>query len=130
MISVGSNRFSLPRFPVAGAYADLRGFQSKLQMKALPVSVLTPAGTIVPPGLNPPLLKVRIDMRGINPLSLKCYVAGQGEARVKAAGEGEGLFEIQAQSPLRGRRSKYTITASDPSGSRWYWYSQLWVLVE
>ena len=130
VVTASLNRFSLPRFPVAGVYADPQGFRSKLQMRALPVTVLSPEGTLVLPAQNPPRLKVRIDMNGLDPQSLKCYVAGQDEAHIETSGYGEGQFEIQAQSPLRGRRSKYTITASDFSGTRWYWFSQLWVLVD
>jgi hypothetical protein len=38
----------------------------------------------------------------------------------------QDISEIRAPAPLSGRRSKYTLTASDRLGN-WYWFSQLWV---
>lgn len=123
VISPASDRFALPRFPMAEAYAD--AFRSKLLMKPLPVRVLTPTSPVVG-AQNPPLLEVQIDLSGIAPGSLRCFVSGQPDGVIDAQQGGAGAYHVQARQPLTGRRSKYTLTARGRDGD-WYWFSQLWI---
>ena len=58
--------------------------------------------------------------------TLRCYVPGQPPARVAAIDPAAGIYHVSAQAPLKGRRSKYTLTATDRQGN-WLWFSQLWV---
>lgn len=127
VISAGQDRFALPRFPMAGPYTDPEKFKAKLEMRPLPVEVLEPAATVLEPPLeNPPLLKLRIDLSGLNPQSLRCFVDGQPECSLSRVSE-KDVYQVRAGHPLEGRRSKYTVTASDPSGRQWFWFSRLWV---
>jgi peptidoglycan/xylan/chitin deacetylase (PgdA/CDA1 family) len=120
-------RYSLPRFPMGGAYTDPAAFRDKLFMKHLPVQVLAPDSTVVG-SQNPPRLLFSLAGAVVAAETLRCYIPGQAECRIKKVDGQRDLYAVQADAPLDGRRSKYTLTASDRTGAHWYWYSQLWVL--
>lgn len=125
VVTEGADLFALPRFPMGGPYANSEQFQSKLFMRALPVERLSPESTLVTDP-NPPVLEVRIDPTLINLAQLSCYVSGQDQAKIEQVDGEPGHYLVQAQAPLQGRRSKYTLTAPGKAGG-WYWFSQLWV---
>ena len=127
VVGVDSDLFSLPRFPMAGDYVSRQEFAGKLALRPLPIEVVAPATTLLEPQHNPPVLTFRIDLAGLDPDSLKCYVNGRPGPDPVAGQESAGLYRVVAAEPLTARRSKYTLTASDPSGSHWFWYSHLWV---
>lgn len=130
VISAAQDPFSLPRFPMAGPYAEPEKFQARVKMRPLPVAVLEPEETILAPPLdNPPLLKLKIDLSGLNPKSLRCFVDGQTNCSL-TRGPGPDIYHVQAERPLEGRRSKYTVTASGQSGGQWFWFSRLWVSLQ
>lgn len=118
--------FRLPRFPMGGVYTGPGEFQSKLLMKHLPVRVVSPETTVIEEE-NPPKLIFSLDQGPFDSRNLRCFVPGQPECLVEMVPGEDSLYEIQASSKLAGRRSKYTITATDGGGT-WYWFSQLWVL--
>ena len=119
--------FRLPRFPMGGVYADPNDFQDKLFMKHLPVKVVSPETTVLE-GENPPKLIFSLEEGAFDSGTLRCFVPGQSECRVDMVPGEDRLFEIKASKKLVGRRSKYTLTASDRSGGGWFWFSQLWVM--
>jgi peptidoglycan/xylan/chitin deacetylase (PgdA/CDA1 family) len=141
VITAGQDFFALPRFPVGGVYSSLSGFRSKLFMKRLPVNVIAPETTVVKDE-NPPKLRFSLNMEGLDKNSLRCFVPGQSECLLTQekgetgqengeAGQEDGetgFYVAEALQPIAGRRSKYTLTASDMRGRSWYWFSQLWVL--
>jgi peptidoglycan/xylan/chitin deacetylase (PgdA/CDA1 family) len=127
VITAGQGFFSLPRFPVGGVYSALSEFRSKLFMKRLPVNIIAPETTVVKDE-NPPKLRFYLNMGGLDKNSLRCFVPGQSGCLLRLVNEEAGLYEVEALQPITGRRSKYTLTASDMRGKSWYWFSQLWVL--
>lgn len=128
VVDTGADLFALPRFPMGGPYTGIDQFRSKLQMHPLPVTRLGPATTLVS-DRNPPLLELRIDPALIDLKRLSCYVSGQDQADISIIDAETGHIQVQAQSPLQGRRSKYTLTAPGKTGG-WYWFSQLWIRPE
>ncbi len=126
VITAGQGFFRLPRFPVGGVYSTLSGFRSKLFMKGLPVNVVSPETTVIKDE-NPPKLKLYLNMEGLDKNSLRCFVPGQSDCLLRLVNEEAGLYEVEAMQPITGRRSKYTLTASDMRGKSWFWFSQLWV---
>ena len=118
--------FSLPRFPVGSAYTSLSEFRSKLFMKSLSVHIVSPDSTVIK-GENPPKLRFYLSSKEVDSSSLRCFVPGPSDCLVKEVNGEDGLYEAVALQPIVGRRSKYTLTASDVSGKSWYWFSQLWV---
>jgi len=125
VIGRGQDLYTLPRFPVGGSYSPLAEFRDRLRFRPLPLQVLAPQDSLVGAS-NPPLWRVAIAAGIIEPRTLRCYVPGQPPATVTAIDAAQGIYEIRATAPLSGRRSKYTLTASDRHGN-WYWFSQLWV---
>ncbi|MEJ2519950.1 MAG: hypothetical protein P8Y91_06355, partial [Desulfuromonadales bacterium] len=77
---------------------------------------------------NPPRLLFSLAGAVVAAETLRCYIPGQAECRIKKVDGQRDLYAVQADAALDGRRSKYTLTASDHTGAHWYWYSQLWVL--
>jgi len=121
-----SDRFALPRFPMGGPYATLKGFSSKLQMHAMPVEVLRPRTPLLGAD-NPPTLEVLFPVPGHLGLSrLNCFVNGKPECEVTRIAGDEEKFRIVAKTVLNSRRSKYTLTVQDRQGD-WFWFSWLWL---
>ncbi len=127
VIQVDDPLFTLPRFPMAGEQASRQNFAAKLALKPLPVEVLGPQTTLLDARRNPPVLTFRLDLEEISVDSLKCYVNGEAGPAPLALQGAAGVFQVAADQPLQGRRNKYTLTASDPGGRQWFWFSQLWV---
>ena len=126
VVDAGQDFFTLPRFPMGGGYATLSEFRSKLLMKRLDVRVVSPASPVIK-GENPPLLRFYLNQK-VDSRSLRCFVPGQSDCPVRLVNATEGLYEVKAMQPVSGRRSKYTLTATDVQGKSWYWFSQLWIL--
>jgi len=119
-----SSYYSLPRFPMGGAYATLSGFKSKLAMKPLPIKLFSTSDPVLA-DQDPPLMVFSLDTTDINVDSLCCYV--QGQKMVKAVALGADKFSVRAEKSLAGRRNKYTLTAQSCDGKSWYWFSHLWI---
>ena len=126
VVAAGQELFRLPRFPMGGGYASLAEFRNKAYMKRLPVKVVSPDSAVIKGDL-PPKLRFFLNPMAIDESSLRCFVSGQENCFVRKVAGKEGLFEAEAMQPLLGRRSKYTLTASDQNGRSWYWFSQLWI---
>lgn len=127
VMTANQDFYRLPRFPVGGEHASLAEFRSKLFMNSLPLRVLSPESTVITDE-NPPKLRFYLTLGDIDKNTLRCFVSGSAKGCVlRTVNAVEGLYEAEAVQPLVGRRSKYTVTASDAAGKTWYWYSQLWV---
>ena len=118
--------YALPRFPMGGAYVDMARLRSNLHMHPLDIQIISPDTPLLQPENDPPELTFKIKTPDISISTFKCYVQGQGPVELRSVSGKEGAYRVQAQSPLQGRRSKYTITGQDRHG-RWYWFSQLWI---
>ncbi|PLX95786.1 MAG: hypothetical protein C0621_03190, partial [Desulfuromonas sp.] len=126
VVSPYADLFALPRFPMGGAYATLSGFRSKLTMRPLPVQeVVSPASSVLG-AENPPTLILTVDRSVIDPARLTCYVDGRPTGIIREEPLASGRLIVTAEAPLKGRRTKYTLTAPGRKGG-WYWFSQLWV---
>jgi hypothetical protein len=125
VIGRGQELYALPRFPAGGNYGTPAEFRDRLRFQALPLKVLAPPDKLVS-AANPPAWKVALDIGKVDPRTLRCYVSGQPPARISAVDPAAGIYEIRAQAPLRERRGKYTLTATDRQGN-WMWFSRLWV---
>ncbi len=116
------NRYILPRFPMGGPYATLKSFKSKLAMKPLVVTEEDSFDPVV--GENPPILHLQIRGKQIDPRRFNCFVQGENRCRVEA--DEAGGYRVVAESPLTGRRNKYTLTLQSRQGG-WLWYSHPWI---
>ncbi|QYK01513.1 polysaccharide deacetylase family protein [Shewanella psychrotolerans] len=120
-----SSLTALPRFPVAGVYAELSSLQAKLYSLNMPVLALEPANTQLSMGNWRPELKITLDMSDIYPHQLMCFVQGQGA--VKPLWTSENEFTVRAALDLPAGRSRYNCTAPSKATGRYYWFSQAWV---
>ncbi|MCK4507222.1 MAG: polysaccharide deacetylase family protein, partial [Desulfuromonadales bacterium] len=126
VVAAGMGFFDLPRFPVGGGYASPAGFRNKLFMHRLAARIISPESTVVQ-GENPPKLRFYLSQEDVDNSSLRCFVSGQPDCLIREVAGEDRVYEVEANEPLSGRRSKYTLTASDLNGKSWYWFSQLWV---
>jgi hypothetical protein len=126
VITAGLDIFQLPRFPMGAGFTSPDEFRNKLFMKSLPVEVVSPESPVIK-GENPPKLKFYLNDASVDARTLSCFVPGQSDCLIRQVDEVSRLYEVEASRPLAGRRSKYTVTASDTRSKSWYWYSQLWV---
>ena len=123
-----SRHYALPRFPMNYYYGDMEGFSNKMGMNGLPVMEAEPESPLLEEN-NPPRLKLRIDTQNINPAGLQCFVNGRKACQMEKSQTNSALIlTVRAQDKLTDRRSLYTITAPSTDGSKWFWYSHLWVI--
>jgi peptidoglycan/xylan/chitin deacetylase (PgdA/CDA1 family) len=121
-----SNLFEIPRFPMGGPFATLKGFIQKSQMKPILVISKTPGNIVMEK--NPPSMEIILDGNSINPEFIQCFVNGERNC-ITEMQEGPDYvkMKITSRNHLRGRRSLYTITAPARNGKGWCWYSHVWV---
>ncbi|WP_298440650.1 polysaccharide deacetylase family protein [uncultured Ferrimonas sp.] len=119
-----SNLTAIPRFPVAGPYADLNTLKVKLHSLNMPVVALDGAGSELIERRQPSLT-VTLTGTDVRKRALMCYVQGQGAKAPQWLDD--NTFSIQADLPLPAGRSRYNCTAPSLSQSGYYWFSQPWV---
>lgn len=118
---------ALPRYPVAGRFANLDQFKTKVMSLPLPVTREAPKepqlGT-----QNPPRLQLSIELdNDIQIEQLNCFASNQGAAKVNWIDKAQGVFTVVAHQPFTQRRSRYNCTAPSKSSKQFYWYSHLWI---
>ncbi len=119
------HRYILPRFPMGGPFATLKGFKNKLAMQPLIVITEYPFDPVMQQ--NPPVLSLQISGKQIATQRFNCFVQGENRCWVKAdKDKGVGWYRVVAEQPLTGRRNKYTLTVQSKQGD-WLWYSHPWV---
>ncbi|MGI2258486.1 polysaccharide deacetylase family protein [Shewanella sp. GXUN23E] len=116
---------ALPRFPVAGPYADLSNLKVKMHSLNMPVLSQNTSDPELKVGNWRPELRVTLDTSDIHPHQLMCFVQGQGAKKPTWLSADE--FSIQADLDLPAGRSRYNCTAPSKSKGRYYWFSQAWV---
>ncbi|GIU40229.1 polysaccharide deacetylase [Shewanella sairae] len=116
---------ALPRFPVAGVYADLNSLKVKLHSLNMPVIAQTNSNPQLDSGQWRPEIKVTLDMSDINASQLMCFIQGQGAKKPNWISDDQ--FSIQAELDLPAGRSRYNCTAPSKSKGSYYWFSQPWI---
>ncbi|WP_144211564.1 polysaccharide deacetylase family protein [Shewanella donghaensis] len=116
---------ALPRFPVAGPYADLDSLKVKFTSLNMPVVKQNVSDPLLTQGQWRPELIIELDIEDIYPHQVMCFVQGQGAKKPTWLSETE--FSIQASANLPAGRSRYNCTAPSKTKSGYYWFSQAWV---
>jgi peptidoglycan/xylan/chitin deacetylase (PgdA/CDA1 family) len=126
ILYTGTNLFEIPRFPMGGPFATLKGFIQKSRMN--PIVVLEKSPEQIAMKENPPMLELVLDANCINAEHLQCFVNGERNC-ITEMQEGPDFVKVKVSSRdhLPGRRSLYTITAPAKNGKGWCWYSHVWV---
>ena len=125
----GSPRYALPRYPMGGPYATLEGFRQKSRMRALHITDHRLRSLLLD-NSNPPILEVEVDTGGLNVAAMQFFVQGQQQALQRPDPDDLGRLLLQADKPLTGRRTLYTLTAPSTDGRVWHWFSHVWVRPE
>jgi peptidoglycan/xylan/chitin deacetylase (PgdA/CDA1 family) len=121
-----SPAYALPRFPMGGIYVSMERLRSNLNMHPLDIEIVRPQTPLLTSPAEAPELVFRLKNPDVQVSTMKCYIPGQDPVVPEIVDADARIYKVQAQSPLQGRRSKYTITAQD-SSNKWYWFSQPWV---
>jgi peptidoglycan/xylan/chitin deacetylase (PgdA/CDA1 family) len=122
----GTNLYEIPRFPMGGPFATLKGFIQKSQMR--PFKVLDKETISIVMEENPPMLVVSFSKDCIDTEFLQCFVNGERNCITEMQESPEKVrIKVTSRDVLPGRRSLYTITAPARNGKGWCWYSHVWV---
>ncbi len=121
---------ALPRFPMAGPYAALESFRTKVLSLPLPVQAQRPWSPVTAearPRLELVLDAAGVRRHGVRLAGLRCYASGQGPIPVRWLGRAPPRLETRATAALPPGRSRYNCTAPSPWPGRWFWFSHPWL---
>ncbi|CAC9436603.1 Polysaccharide deacetylase [uncultured Gammaproteobacteria bacterium] len=122
VVSKMSHRQNLPRFPMAGDYAKMLSFKTKVNALPMPIKLknINPIFT-----QNPPTLELEFfeSLNKHQKANLNCFANGG----VNMTWQGDKSVKIVAKKPLTERRSKYNCTMPSQQKSSYYWYSIQWI---
>ncbi len=120
-----SDTRALPRFPMNESYGNMKGFKQKIRSLAMPVTKISPFNPVTS---NPrPRLEIALAKNRAQSDRLACFVSGQGLVKHEWVAPGR-CFSVRAQSDLPPGRNRYNCTMPNRDGSRYYWFSQQWVV--
>lgn len=127
---VQTDRFRIPRFPMAEYYSDPERFAEKAMMLPLRITTESPQSTLFSHTQPNPQLTLTFDSDDLVVEQLQCFVQG-GECEMSIT-RSENQVTVKMKSVLAlssQRRTLYTVTVPDKRG-RWHWYSHLWINTE
>jgi peptidoglycan/xylan/chitin deacetylase (PgdA/CDA1 family) len=113
VVSKMSNRQNLPRFPMAGDYAKMVSFKTKVNTLPMPIKIKNINPIVIQ---NPPTLELDFfkSLSKHQKAHLNCFVNGG----VNMTWQNDKSVKIVAKKPLTDRRSKYNCTMpSEQKGS-------------
>lgn len=113
--------FAMPRFPMAGPFTKIEPFREKANMKALRVIKKSEYSFLLGPH-NPPQLNVTFNEDEVDLKRFNCFVGGDCISSIEG-----NTISIKSKVKLKHRRELYKITAPSKDGSKWYWFSHLWI---
>ena len=116
---------TLPRYPMAEAYADIREFKTKAASLALPVKTVKPWDPELDRDIQPEM-EVSLAPSDARLDQLVCYVDGRKDVAVTWLDKDQ-RFIVRAKHPLPAGRSRYNCTAPSSQPGRYYWFSHLWI---
>ena len=122
-----TDRYQLPRFPMAESFSDLDKFVEKANMKPLRVINESLKNTVLKSSDLRPKLGITFKNNGLQHNRAQCFVQGS-ECDLHIHGDSiQTTITLQATKDLTSRRrTLYTITIPDDEGT-WYWFSHLWI---
>ncbi len=126
-ISERSNWQSLPRFPFAGNYTDIKDFS--LKVKTLPFHIFDVIAPENPLSHNnsKPSIEILFNPTQPNILQVQCFGSGQGALQVNKDETPKLIVTPKRDIPVG--RSRYNCTS--PAGDqRYYWFSKPWIRLD
>ena len=125
-IGPASNRQLLPRFPLAGVYVGESAFRDKI--RSLPLAIEHPEIEPLVSGNLQPALNLTFTNKPEDAARIKCYGPG-GEMTLLNA---DGQVIAKPVRPIAIGRTRYncTLPIQTAGGTRYGWFSQLWIRKE
>ena len=124
-VSRYSDFSALPRFPIAGSYAKLPGFITKVNTRALPVVSVSPANPVLPQNMKRPQLTLKLDIEKNQRARLNCFVNGSSEVSVDWIDE--TTVQVKPEFDLPAGRSRTNCTMPSGLKGSFHWYSHNWI---
>lgn len=123
-LGINSDFLALPRFPLAGIYANLD--TAKVKFSALPfnVRILQPDSPVTS-SRNPSVL-LKFEPGNYNYSQINCF-ANNKTLPMTWLDRDAGVVELKPPYSYNGRRWRYICTAPDLDSNRYYWYSVQWI---
>jgi peptidoglycan/xylan/chitin deacetylase (PgdA/CDA1 family) len=128
---------ALPRFPFGGPYGDSQDFATKVNSLPMPLARIDqpvrwetadgqPLYDLVMdgPAARPALFLHFED--GFDTGRLNCFASGQGPLPLAVDGR---VVRVQAEQSFNSGRSRYNCTASSGQRGRFFWFSQVWIIL-
>ncbi len=122
-VGFSSDLREIPRFAMAEAYADPKGFKTKLNTLPLPIDSVEPKEHLLGKQ-NPPELRLKLSREIKN---IECYLSSGEPLEVESISKTE--IKVYSKKPLKPPRDRYTCTAWAKKGT-FYWYSHMWIIEE
>ncbi len=124
----GTDLFQIPRFPMSESYSSISQFAEKIKMKPFKIINESPSDTYVNKRESRPELILILKASDLQVKTIKGFVQGGNcDWNIIDQNEKEVTIKLRSSSDiLKRRRTLYTITAIDKSGT-WRWYSHLWI---
>ncbi len=122
-MGAGSNFLTLPRFPMADTFVDLKSFRTKSNTLAMPIHQIN-IESLLEPGNFRPELKLNFTDGNWRTAELTCYGPG-GKMNIKAINA--TTYQALPIADVPVGRSRYNCTMPSNHPGRYFWYSQPWI---
>ena len=117
----------VPRFALAAGYAEMNGFIIKVNSLPLQVLSVSPEDPVVFGNDPHPVLRLTLSDGAYSQESLSCFLSGHGTISLNWVDKERGIVEVVSNKPLPEGRNRYNFTALHTDGTRYFWYSHLWI---
>lgn len=126
-IGPSSDFLALPRYPLAGSFADLESASLKFATLPFNVRLLEPESPVTDAPSPMVTLQFSPAETGAYDLaSLGCFASGQPIPMVWLDRDA-GIVRLEPETGFSGRRWRYICTAPDIGSRRFHWYSVQWI---
>lgn len=122
-IGPNSNFQALPRFPLAGIYAEEAGVRQKYLTLAFATNIPSPIDPISTS--DAPMATLSFGRGNYHDEGLNCFDNGE-ILELERNSTDDQLITLKPIANPHGRRWHYICTAREIGSSRYYWYSQPW----
>ena len=125
-MGANSSFLALPRFPMAGIYAELKSFRTKSNTLAMPIYSIS-IEPVLEPGNFKPGLELHFTEGDWRTTELTCYGPG-GKLNIQTINA--TTFRARSMTDVPIGRSRYNCTMPANQPGRYFWYSQPWIRKE
>lgn len=119
-----SDFLALPRYPLAGIYADLDTAGIKFDSLAFHVSELLPPSPVTFD--SSPNVTIDFENGPYSLAQISCFANGE-PVTMTWTDRNAGIVRLNPEQSFESRRWRYICTAPAPDSDRYYWYSVQWI---